>query len=84
MSDRGVSFVIRLWLESDQDRLPPEWRWKALHVQSGHERLGRRFRDLMVFVEEESGVPPPSSVRRAPRQPGSRASRDREVRRGQS
>ena len=72
MSDRGVSFVIRLWLESDRDRVPPEWRWKVLHVQSGHERHGRRLRDLMAFIEEESGVPPPSRPHRTPR--GSRAS----------
>ena len=76
MSDRGVSFVIRLWLESDRDRLPPEWRWKVLHVQSGHERLGRRFGDLLAFVEQESGVPPPSKLRRVPR--GSRASESRD------
>lgn len=72
MSDRGVSFVIRLWLESDRARLPPEWRWTILHVQSGHERHGRRFGDLMAFVEAEAGVPPPSQSRRASR--GSRAS----------
>ena len=72
LSDRGVSFVIRLWLESDRDRVPPEWRWTALHVQSRHERHGRRFNDLMAFVEQESGAPPPSGPRRTPR--GSRAS----------
>jgi hypothetical protein len=63
---------MRLWLERDRDRLPPEWRWKVLHVQSGHERNGRRLSDLLTFVEQESGVPP-GGARRSTR--GSTASK---------
>jgi hypothetical protein len=58
MQDRGTSFVIRLWLERSSD-VQPEWRWQTLHVQSGRERHGRRLVDLLAFVEQESGLPPP-------------------------
>ncbi len=54
-----VSFVIRLWLELRTREAPPEWRWWILHVQSGRERCGRRFEDLIQFVRDQSGMDPP-------------------------
>lgn len=60
LSQRGVSFVIRLWLEAREREAPPEWRWHVLHVQSDRERYGRRLQDLIAFIGEQSGVEPPS------------------------
>lgn len=59
-SDHAASFVIRLWLEREGEDTP-EWRWHVLHIQSHHERYGRRLEDLMRFIGEQSGVRPPGA-----------------------
>lgn len=57
--DYCASFVVRIWFERGGDA-PAEWRWHAIHVQSGHKRYGRAFEDLQVFVARESGLSPPT------------------------
>lgn len=57
---RGVSFVIRLWLEPRPVAAEPEWRGHVYHVQTGEEAYFRRLRDLLSFVEQKAGVSPPS------------------------
>lgn len=52
------SFVMRLWLEATV-RGCPEWRWHVQHVQSGEQRYFRRLDDVLEFVAERAGVPPP-------------------------
>jgi hypothetical protein len=56
---RGVSFVIRLWLEAPGRAGRPEWRWYVRHVQSPRDRHGRRWRELLAFIGEQAGVAPP-------------------------
>jgi hypothetical protein len=60
VDEQPASFVIRIWLESAARSELPEWRWHVLHVQSHHERYGRRLEDLFAFIGQESGVQPPT------------------------
>ena len=54
----GVSFVLRLWLDSTEET-PPAWRWKIHHVQTGAERYCRSLPDVLDFVGGLSKVAPP-------------------------
>ncbi|MDE3076203.1 MAG: hypothetical protein KGJ86_12315 [Chloroflexota bacterium] len=53
---QSASFVIRLWLESDEPPTPPDWRWRVVHVQSGAERYGDRWADLLAFIAARAGA----------------------------
>ena len=55
----GVSFVLRLWLES-AGGASCEWRWRVQHVQSGQERYFRSLPDVLDFVSICAGLAPPS------------------------
>lgn len=55
----GVSFVVRLWLESRGHVGEPEWRFEVRHVQSGTQMHGRCMADLLAFVERLAGLPAP-------------------------
>lgn len=57
---RDVSFVIRLWLEPQEQAGPPQWRWRVLHVQSGDEAHFHSLRDVLAYVETRCGLSPPS------------------------
>jgi hypothetical protein len=59
-SKRHSSFIIVLWLESRELPGKPEWRWRVTEVQTGEEAYFHRLADLMTFVSEKVGVPPPS------------------------
>lgn len=59
-SKRHSSFIIVLWLESGELSGKPEWRWRVTEVQTGEEAYFHRLADLMAFVSEKVGVPPPS------------------------
>ena len=55
---KSASFVMRLWLEPTDERLP-EWRWKVHHVQTGQERYFRSLADVLEFVAGCAEEAPP-------------------------
>ncbi|MHB8621702.1 MAG: hypothetical protein ACYDAG_19415, partial [Chloroflexota bacterium] len=61
MSERPVSFIIRLWLEA-ADQRRPDWRWRVVHVQSGTERYGRNWEELSAFIGQRASVDPPGGA----------------------
>ncbi|MBI4297142.1 MAG: hypothetical protein HY676_01270 [Chloroflexi bacterium] len=56
---RGVSFVATLWLEPTDRPDQPEWRWRVVEVYTGDRHYFRRLADLLAYVSERAGVPPP-------------------------
>ncbi len=54
-----VSFVVVLWLESRHTGQDAEWRWRVRCVQTGDEKCFRRVGDVLTFVADEAGAPPP-------------------------
>jgi len=54
-----VSFVMTLWLEPQEVKAEPEWRWRVCHVQTGEQTHFRRLGDVLAFVASRSGVPGP-------------------------
>jgi len=60
--DTSHSFVLTLWREPRQGaagQADPEWRWRVRCVQTGTEAYFRRVGDLLAYVAEQSGLPPP-------------------------
>jgi hypothetical protein len=53
------SFVLLLWLEPGAGRGAPEWRWRVRWVQTGEEACFRRTADVLAFIAERAGLPPP-------------------------
>lgn len=60
---RGSSFVMTLWLELSSGQKEPEWRWRVIQVQTGERRYFHRLSDLLAYVSEQTGVPPPALSR---------------------
>lgn len=56
---RGISFVIRLWLEPREIAGDPTWRWHVQHVQSGEEAHFARLADVLSYIEAKAGLAPP-------------------------
>ncbi|MDO8751593.1 MAG: hypothetical protein Q7K03_10710 [Dehalococcoidia bacterium] len=56
---RVPSFVMTLWLEPRETPADPEWRWRVVEVPTGEQRYFRRLDDLLAYVSEKAGVPPP-------------------------
>ncbi len=54
-----ITFVVRLWLEQQEDQDMPEWRFQVRHVQSGEELHCRHVSEFLAFVEQRAGVPGP-------------------------
>ena len=59
-SSWGVSFVMKLWLESGEHEGLPEWRWHVRHIQSGDEAYFRNMAAMLKFIEQKSSLLPPS------------------------
>jgi hypothetical protein len=64
---RSTAFVMTLWLEAGSPEQPPEWRWRVVQVRTGERRYFRRLRDLLAYVGERTGIPPPTLEQRRPR-----------------
>ncbi len=59
IAKKGMSFVIRLWLEPREMPGDPPWRWHVHHVQSGEEANFTRLADVLQYIEEKAGTAPP-------------------------
>ena len=55
----GVSFVMTVWLESQEAGAEPVWSWRVTHVQTGELAYTRRFNDVLAFITNQSGLPAP-------------------------
>ncbi|MEE8443642.1 MAG: hypothetical protein V3S37_07825 [Dehalococcoidia bacterium] len=55
----GPSFVMTLWLEPSSAQEEPEWRWRVLAAPTGDRRYFRRLCDILAYVSERAGLPPP-------------------------
>lgn len=51
---------MKLWLESGEHEGLPGWRWHVRHIQSGDEAYFRNIAAMLKFIEEKSGLIPPS------------------------
>lgn len=56
---RSLSFVMTLWLEPMDPPGQAEWRWRVVQVLTGEQRYFRSLADLLAYVSDEAGVPPP-------------------------
>lgn len=56
---RGISFVMTLWLEPTSRPGQPEWRWRVVEVPTGEQHYFLRVANLLAYVSERAGVPPP-------------------------
>lgn len=54
-----VSFVMVLWLEARDPPNKPEWRWRVVEIPTGERHYFLRVADLLAYVSERAGVPPP-------------------------
>jgi hypothetical protein len=55
----GVSFVLTVWLESQDIEADPVWSWRVTHVQTGKLAYTRRLDDVLAFINSQSGLPAP-------------------------
>ena len=53
-----VSFVMRLWLETDR-RGAYQWSWRVHHVQTGEDGYFRNLDSVLGFVAERAGLSAP-------------------------
>jgi len=54
-----ASFVMVLWLEARDPPNEPEWRWRVVEIPTGERHYFLRIADLLAYVSERAGVPPP-------------------------
>lgn len=59
ITKKGMSFVIRLWLEPREMAGEAPWRWHVQHVQSGEEANLTRLADVLSYIETKAGHAPP-------------------------
>jgi|ETN01SMinimDraft_4_1059930.scaffolds.fasta_scaffold06171_4 hypothetical protein len=55
----GVSFVLTVWLESQEVEADPVWSWRVTHVQTGKLAYTRRLDDVLAFINSQSGLAAP-------------------------
>ena len=55
----GVSFVLTVWLESQDIEADPVWSWRVTHVQTGKLAYTRQLDDVLAFINSQSGLPAP-------------------------
>lgn len=56
----SATFVITLWIEGPVRPQQPDWRWRVIEVESGERRYFWRLADVLLYVSERAGVPPPA------------------------
>jgi hypothetical protein len=54
-----VSFVLTVWLESQEIEADPVWSWRVTHVQTGKLAYTRQLDDVLAFIKTQSGLPAP-------------------------
>jgi len=54
-----VSFVIKLWVEPQEEDSQQVWRYHIHHVQSGEEAYFNDFAAMAAFIERQSGIQTP-------------------------
>lgn len=61
---KPTSFIVRLWLEPapEEEAGPGRWRGHIQSVQSGEDAYFQDLREMLRFLEEQSGVPFPFAV----------------------
>ena len=57
--NRKKSFVMTLWLEDTADVEEPQWRWRVVDVQENTQVHFLRLNDVLAYVSEQTGAPPP-------------------------
>ncbi len=55
----GVSFVLTVWLESQEIEADPVWSWRVTHVQTGKLAYTRLLDEVLAFINNQSGLPAP-------------------------
>ena len=50
---------MTLWLEDTKDIEEPQWRWRVVDVQENTQVHFLRLNDVLAYVSEQTGVPPP-------------------------
>ena len=54
-----MSFVLTVWLESQEIEADPVWSWRVTHVQTGKLAYTRLLDEVLAFINNQSGLPAP-------------------------